>query len=190
MSKKKSKKKHNKKTKDKEPKDQGNQPNLDSAGQSIKTAGMVLASVLLGQIIEAAIERLLQKFPAHSSSPAMAENGSNGQELSQTALHPIEQSGVTLAAEMGTSPLGVQDVVEAVRDAVRDVTPTLDEVMDTLKAGTWRSVQQAVGTAGNTTMTAVEGAVSGAKTLIDRLHPTEPVSSNKSGKKKRKDKKK
>ncbi|MBD2081779.1 hypothetical protein [Leptolyngbya sp. FACHB-17] len=190
MTKKKSKKKHNKKAKDKETKDQKNQTRLDSAGQGIKTAGMVMASVLLGQIIEAAIERLLQKFPAHAPLPATAENGSNGQELPHTIAHPVEQPGMTLASGMGASPLGVQDVIEAVRDAVRDVAPTLDDVVDTLKVGTWRSVQQAVGTAGNTTMTAVEGAVSGAKTLIDKLHPTEPVASKKLGKKKRKDKKK
>lgn len=191
MAKKKSKKKRNKIAKD-----QSRQKSQNLAGDSVKNAGLVLASLLIGQIVEAAIERLLRQFPNHAPAtanatthvtPEPAQPSRNGQELPHAMAHPVESS--LSALRPGTAQPGVKDLIEAVRAAVRDVTPTLEDAVGILKTNTWQSVQQAVGTAGSTTKTAVEGAVSSAKTLIDQLTPTETDGHGKSGKKKRKKKK-
>lgn len=190
MAKKKSKKKHNKIAKD-----QSRQKSQNLAGDSVKNAGLVLASLLIGQIVEAAIERLLRQFPNHAptanatthATPEPAQPSRNGQELPHAIAHPVESSLSALSPR--TAQPGVKDLIEAVRAAVQDVTPTLEDAVGILKTNTWQSVQQAVGTAGSTTKTAVEGAVSSAKTLLDQLTPTETGGRGKSGKKKRKKKK-
>jgi hypothetical protein len=174
MAKKKSKKKHKKIGKAQgQALDQGN----------IKNVGIMIASVLMLQIVEAAIDRLLQKLPSQTSLPANTET--DRQELS----YSIESSALTLGNEMGVSPLDVKDLVEAVRATIRDMSPTVDDLATLLKSGAWRTVQQAVGTAGTTTKTAVEEVVSGARTFIDKLKSSEAEVQSKSGKKKRKKKK-
>lgn len=174
MAKKKSKKKHKKIDKTQvQALDQGN----------FKNIGIMIASVLMLQVVEAAIDRLLQKLPSQPPLPANAETDT------QEPSYPIESSTLAIGNEIGTLPLDVKDLVEAVRATVRDMSPTMDDLATLLKSGTWRTVQQAVGTAGTTTKTAVEGAVSGARTFIDQFKSSEAEVQSKSGKKKRKKKK-
>lgn len=192
MAKKKSKKKHKKATKH-----QGSQTSQDFVEGGVKNFGILLASLLIGQIVEAAIERLLHKVPNSSASTATANSAENGRNvpdpshsIAPIVASSIVGSGLALEQEGEAVKLGIRDVIEAVRDVVREVTPTLEDVASGLKTGTLQTVQQAVGTAGNQTKTVVEDAVSSAKSLVDKLTPGDTDTGRKLSKKKHKKNKK
>jgi hypothetical protein len=187
MAKKKSKKKHKK-----VPKSQDSQANQDFVEGSLKDFGILLASLLIGQIVEAAIERLLHKVPSPNASTAIAnpvDNESNLPDPSHS-ISPIVAGSVLALEQEEAVNLGMKDLIEAVRDAVREVTPTLEDVAGGLRTSTLQTVQQAVGTAGNKTKTVVEGAVSSAKSLMDKLTPSDTDTGKKLSKKKHKKNKK
>lgn len=190
MAKKKSKKKH-KKEKGTKKKDSQISSALDQS--NIKNLGIMFASLLIGQIVESAIERLLQKNSSPTTSTSVPETPQNGSEattLSHSIPHPVASSVLTLDQESGASQLELKDVVEAVRVAVQEMTPTLDDVVHELKTSAWQSVQQAVRTAETKTGIAVKGAVSSAKSLMENLNPNETSILNKPSKKKHKKNKK
>ncbi len=189
---------------------QGNQGVMGALGGNAKTIGATIVGALIGEVVEAAVERLIQKAgngngrhaDNDDESNASNQNASNESRDSSkeetasqhhTATNPIQSAAFGVQDNLSDVRLSMRDAIDAIRLAVGDVTPSFTDVMDTLKTTpkhSKRSVQQSASHIGNTAKTAVQEAVSTAKSTVAELVPANSDPFSKRDKKKGKKKKK
>ena len=171
-------------------KEQDQQGEATVLGANVKDIGMALAGVLVGEVVQIAIDRLL-----HANHSKPTQTGDNHD--SQPGHHnPIEQATSTLHSSFDDTKPVIRDALHAVRSVVSEMTPDLNDVLGNLKDITQRSALSSVETVENTTGRTIGGAVdtakTTAKTVINALNAdVDRNSSKKKGKKKKnkKDKK-
>ncbi len=156
-------------------------------GTNMKRVGMTLAAVLIGEIVEVAIERLMQKM---SERHAVDKDDANS--LSRENVEPadsqansIKSTALKLQDKIEDVSFPLKDVLEAIRVAIRKNTPNLADVVDSLREIPQRSLQQSVGTAGNTAEMAVDGLVTTLRDVLDAIDLKESDKLPKKDKKKK-----
>lgn len=157
-------------------------------GANLRQAGTVAAAAIVGEIVEATIEKLI-----HKTSQAKSKiSDSNGADQHSRHRNSGHQKG-TLEAATSKLQDGVQDAKPAVREAgetVKDslsqIRPTLADVADSLREAAQDTLQRSLAIAAPAEIT-VESAVDTAKNVIGAISQT---GSKKSDKKSKKNKKK
>lgn len=176
MAKKKSKNKRKKLAKER------NQGGEKGVGANLRQAGTVAAAAIVGEIVEATVERLIRKA-AHSK----AASGSNGADQ-HSGHHRGVIEGATSKLQDGVRDVKptVKDAAEAVRDSVGEIRPTLDDVAGSLKEAAQETLQRSLAIAAPAEMT-LESVVDTTKNVIGAVSQT---NAGKSDKKRKKNKKK
>lgn len=173
MAKKKSKKKG------KLAKEQNQQGAANPLGLNVKEMGTALAGVIVGEIIQVAIDRLMQS----SNSPNKQIELDQGSH----AGNPIQNATSTLQENISDTKPAVKDALQAVRSVVSEMTPDLGSIVGSLRDVAQQSTSSSVGTIENTAGRTVEGAVDTARTVVNAF--TADIDRNITKKKNKKDKK-
>lgn len=178
-----------------------NQKTLDTLGSTTKQVASTLATVLIGEIVTIAIDRLIYKV---SDIQAVKETNEPASKIDNKEINkPLEESAesiqeTTLSLRNSieeTSPL-LQYLIAAMRESISDITPTLAEVVDSLKAQPGRSLQQAMVAIGDSSEINAETVASSLRNTIATFIATDSFASShqaksikSKGKKKKKKKK-
>lgn len=157
-------------------------------GVSVKNAralGTTIAGVLIGEIVETAVERMLQKASATNSDGDKGDDDRNQQDSD----HPnIAQAGVAALKENLEDLPSVKDAADAVKAVVGEVTPRMTDVVDVLREAGQRSLNRSRDSLEATTQNATHGIGDAAKTLVGAVSSASPDFDGKKSKKKGKKK--
>jgi hypothetical protein len=159
-------------------------------GASLRQAGAVATVALVGEIVEATVERLVQRASRsktakgnHNSSDHPSKHHEQGMIAEATSTL---QDGIERAKDIKPT---VRDAAGAAKDSLDDIRPTLNDVADSLKEAAQETIQQSLAVANPADMT-LESVVDTAKNVISAVSLTDSGKSDKKGKKKSKKKKK
>jgi methyl-accepting chemotaxis protein len=157
----------------------------ESWGGNLRQAGTVAAAAIVGEIVEATVERLIHK--ASQSKNAMDDSRENDRRSEHHNQSAIADTTSKLRDGVRDVKPTLRDAAEAVKDSLGEVKPTLTDVADSLKEAAQETLQRSLAVANPAEMT-VESALDTAKTVIGSVRSTGAGKPDKKGKKKNKKK--
>jgi hypothetical protein len=175
MSKKKSKKRK------KLAREQDGHTEMGALGTRVKNVGTTVAGVLIGEVVEAAVEELLKRFPNASGS-----NNTHPQNVSHKNGDRLHSTVSKLQDSIEDAELDAPDVVDTIKASAAHIQPGLIDTIEKLKDAT----QQPAEAVKATTQTTVADAVNVAKSVIDAVSSENLTQSNQKHHKKSKRSKK
>lgn len=148
---------------------QSNQGIANAVGANAKTIGTTIAGVLIGELIEAAVERLVQKNRTTSTADASDEDTTheNGDRLG--VVDVVQSAAIGVQDNLDDVKPAVREAIAAIRSVVSEVTPKLADVIDALKTApqqSQQSIQHSASGIGNMTKTVMREAVNTAKSAV------------------------
>ncbi|NJL37328.1 MAG: hypothetical protein HC840_09850 [Leptolyngbyaceae cyanobacterium RM2_2_4] len=157
----------------------------ESLGGNLRQAGAVAAVAIVGEIVEATVERLIHKASQAKNAVDVSRKGDQRPgHHNQSALE--DTTSKLRDGVQDVSPT-IRDAAEAVKDSLGEVKPTLTDVADSLKEVAQETLQRSLAVANPAEMT-VESALDTAKNVIGAVRSTDAGKSDKKGKKKNKKK--
>lgn len=115
---------------------QGDQSGANRMGTNAQRIGTALAGVLLAEIVEVAVERLLQKRRTTKNDSDDAQSNSN----------VLQQASAGVQDTVGEVKPAVSDVVDVVRSILTEFSPGLMDTADSLKNTAGQAINQTVST--------------------------------------------
>lgn len=142
---------------------------MSAMGANAKTIGTTIAGVLIGEIIEAAVEHLVQKSKTTSTDHPSdkATDDENGDRPGMVGV--VQSAAVGIQDNLDDVKPAVREAIATIRSAVSDATPKLADVIDALKAApkqSQRSIQHSASGVGDMTKAVMKEAVNTAKSAV------------------------
>lgn len=126
-------------------------------GANLRQAGTVAAAALVGEIVEATVERLIQK-----SAQSKKDSGHPSQGRVEDAALKLQDN------VKGVKPT-IKDAADTVRESLGDIKPTLTDVASSLKEATQETIQRSLAAVGNPAELSVESVANTAKTVMSAV---------------------
>jgi len=167
MAKQKSKKKDDVKKKDN---------GVDIFGVDARKVGVAVAGILIGEIVEAAVQRLGEKQVGLDDSDSKDDSGNGHSNPLKNAASQVGEQ----VEEVGSS---AKDTADAIRASAGNVTLNLSDVVDVLRDAGQRLKEKSADTISSSSGNVVENVSSGATAVLDRVLPD--TKKSKKGKKKK-----
>ncbi|GAB4367984.1 MAG: hypothetical protein Kow00121_06700 [Elainellaceae cyanobacterium] len=176
------KKKKNKK-KNQNSTDNGN--NLNVLGVDAKQVGATLAGVLIGELVEAATERLMERITNH-------KDHSDHKKTNGIGTTSIQLAASKVADQLEDAGSSVTSKSQSVRSSVGQLTPDMTNVIEVLRDAGQRLKENSINNLSNSPESLAEGITDSAKGAIANVAASIDLSalsqSGKKGKKKKKNK--
>lgn len=155
---------------------------------TVKRLGTVLINVLIAELIEAAIERVMQKM-VHSDESDQT-NGSHDKAMvaeDRGERSRLKSATVSLQDKWDSASPAMRDAIDAVRVAIREITPDWTEVTQLLQELTQQSWTPSPEAAPRTDQV-MDNATGAMRTVMDNFRASDdrPVAKKRKSKKKAK----
>ncbi|MBD0267406.1 MAG: hypothetical protein ICV77_03835 [Cyanobacteria bacterium Co-bin8] len=166
-------------------KQQTNKSGTEVLGVDVRQLGVTVAGVIVGELVQAATQRLTQKSEESDSS----KDGTNGSDR----LNPVK-SVKSVATKAGDQIEDVGSTVgnaaHSVQASASDLAPYLGDLVGILQDAGQRLKDKSVNGLSNSPESIVQGITTSARNAIDALTPDKPQNSLSKSKKSKKSKKK
>jgi hypothetical protein len=141
---------------------------VSAMGANAKTIGTTIAGVLIGEIIEAAVERLVQKNKTTSTNASDEVTADeNGDRPDGVAV--VQNAALGIQDNLDDVKPAVREAIATIKAAVSNVTPKIADVVDALKTApqqSQQSIQHSASGIGNMTKAVMREAVNTAKGAV------------------------
>lgn len=167
---------------------------IDILGVDARHLGTAVASVLLAEIANAAVQRLSQQTfgnSSHNTEPGDIPNPDDRvKDGSDTLFNKASRFGQQSA---NTDESSVEDTVQKVRSSLGNMTLNISDVVDVLRDAGQRLKEQSSSVMNTSSDSVLNGIATGATAVLERVAPDSQASltkSKKGSKQKKKHKKK
>jgi len=170
-------------------------------GTNVKQLGTTIAGVLISEVVEAVVEKLVERFDSNQNHASAAlDKGTDNTITGSITSVDTHRAGIAQPLTDTPTPLqsetnedvkpSVQEAVEVIKETVSDFTPSLADVVNALKDRSRRSLQESFDAATSKAGLTLDTAADTAREVVQVLNTGNSSRKGKKGKKKGKKKNK
>lgn len=144
---------------------------IDILGVDARKLGTAVASVLVAEIANAAVQRLSRSTFGDSASAVDLEDVADSNDVAKDGSDKVSKAASRLGEQAANAELSAEDAVQKVRSSLGNVTLNLSDVVDVLRDAGQRLKEQSGGVVNASSDTVLNGIAAGATAVLERVTP-------------------